>query len=518
MGRVNFKGGSYNAPSLIAAAQRCLNLIPEVNPESSQNPRSPIQYTDYQRPGLTLLNPCPNPGRGRGLYCATNGDLYAVVDTGVYYINPDWGWTLIGNLLVPGGNPVSMVDNGSNVVIVDGSANGNAVNLTAPRPPSAASFSLIGDPNFLGADRLDYIDSFFVLNQPATPNWYSSLSNQVSFNALDFGTKTAWPDNILTLAAVHRLVWLFGPYKSEIWFNAGGAAFPFQAMPGVIIEHGCAAKYSVATQDVAVYWLSQSPEGARMAMKGSPDLYAKRISTHAVEAEWKKYPRVDDAIGGCYQSIGHAFYLIHFPTADKTWAYDEATELWHERAAMDINGALHRTMESFYAFAYGVNVGLDFSTGALYAIDAGQYVDQSLVGGNPAIAPIECIRSSAHFIGEKFERMEYPYIIADVEVGTEAGTGTNSYVTSPWSLAFSNAFGPRAAGHKPQISMRLSFDRGASWGNKRTRSLGTEGQYDTIPTWWQNGEGRGMVAEFSWAEPMKIALNGMFTDPQLFES
>jgi hypothetical protein len=333
---------------------------------------------------LTLLNPCPNPGRGRCLYCATNGDLYAAVDQRIYYISPDWVWSLLGSLLMPGSTPVSMADNGASVVLVDGSAAGNAINLTAVRPPIATSFTQIGDPNFLGGDRVDYLDSFLVFNQPGTPNWYSSLSNQIAFNALDVGTKTAWPDNIVTLCAVHRLVWLFGPYKSEVWFNAGGAAFPFQAMPGVIIEHGCAAKYSVAKQDVNVYWLSQSPEGARMAMKGSPDLFAKRISTHAIEAEWKKYPRVDDAIGGCYQIIGHAFYLLHFPTADRTWCYDEATELWHERAASDENGRLHRTRESFYAFAYGQNLGLDFSTGALYAIDPAQYVDQSLVGGAPA--------------------------------------------------------------------------------------------------------------------------------------
>jgi hypothetical protein len=132
--------------------------------------------------------------------------------------------------------------------------------------------------------------------------------------------------------------------------------------------------------------------------------------------------------------------------------------------------------------------------------------------------PIECIRSSPHFIGERFERMEYPYIIADIQVGTEAGTLANPVVQSPWTADFSNAFGPRAAGYKPSLSLRLSFDRGASWGNKRTRSLGSEGQYDTIPTWWQNGEGRGMVAEFSWAEQMKIALNGMFTEPVPLET
>jgi hypothetical protein len=520
MARIQFMGGAYSAESIIAAAQRSVNLFPEINPKDAQ---SPSEMTHYPRPGLTLLNPCPAPGRGRCLYASTANRLYAVVDQGIYYISPDWVWTFLGSLVNPGSTPCYMADNGPSngktIVVVDGSPFGFTIDMTETAGQPANTFGQIGDPNFLGADRVDYLDGFLVFNEPGTTEWYCSLDNQIAFNALDFGTKTAWPDNIQTLLAVHRQIWVLGSRKSEPWFNAGAAGFTFQLMPGVIIEHGVAAKYSPAKQDVKLYWLSQSPEGARMAMQGSTDLTAQRISTHAIEAEWQKYPRVDDAIGSTYQQNGHAFYLLHFPTADKTWAYDEASKLWHERAACDENGVLHRTRDSFNAYCYGVNIALDFSTGALYAVDPAQHVDQSLVGGVPSIAPIVCIRSAPHLVGDKFDRIGYDYITADVQVGTEPGTLTSgTVVSSPWSKGFSAGFGAPAQTVLPQISLRLSFTRGASWGNKRQQPLGSIGEYNTTPTWWQNGYGRDMVAEFSWSAPMKTALNGMFTDPVPFET
>ena len=421
MPRVNLLGGAYQAPSLIAGAQRSINLYPERNPPDAQ---APAEFTHYPRPGLTLLQVAPAPAAGRCLYRATNGDLYAVIAQTIYYIDPDWTMHALGTLLSPASTPVYMADNGTTILVVDGSVQGYQIDM-----PTRVVTN-VSDPNFIGADRVDYIDSFLVLNQPKTPNWYSTLSNKVAFNALDFGSKTAWPDNILTLLAVHRQVWLLGPQKGEVWYNAGASPFAFNAVPENMIEQGLAAKYSPAKIDINLYWLTQSPEGDRMAVRGNQDLAAERISTHAIEKEWKTYARVDDAVGATYLMEGHAFYKLHFPTADVTWVWDENTKLWHQRAYKDTNGVLHRERDSFNAFAYGVNLGLDWSNGSLYALDIGQHVDQitpgQLAPGNtPLVAPIECIRGVPHLVGDKFERVTYNSLIADMEVGTAPGTAGN---------------------------------------------------------------------------------------------
>lgn len=499
--RIPLLGGAYSMPGLIAAAQKSINLFPEKNPEEAQ---SPVNVTHYPRPGLTPLGAPPTPGRGRGLYTATNGDLYCVVDQNVYYIDPDWQYTLKGVLLTTVTTPVSFADNGTDAIIVDGDQSGNTIDL------ASRTMSVIGDPNFMGGTRVDFLDGFLILNQPNSPNWYCTELYSIVFNALFFGTKTAWPDDIQTLIAVEREVWLFGKYKSEVWFNSGTVPFPFQAQPGLIVEHGCVAPYSPAKQDVSVYWLSQSPEGARMVMKSNGHI-AERISTHAIEAEFLRYAKVDDAIGTTYQLRGHAFYCLHFPTVDRTWVYDAATKQWHEQGWFDTNGIQHRARNTFCSYAYNTNVGQDWNTGQIYKIDETNFTDN----GNY----IPCIRSMPHLLdNDNFDRMTVWKIIADIETGTATGTVREQTQTSPWSLGFSSGFGPRNYVTPPTMSMRLSRTRGNSYENARMMPMGAAGYYDTTPTWNRMGHCRDAIIELSWSTPMQTALNGVFVEFELHEA
>lgn len=505
MARASLLGGAYSSASLIAALQRCVNLYPESVPEKT---KEGVQAVHLLRPGRRFLSGAPSQGRGRCLYGATNGDAYAVVDTGVYYIDPNFVWTLLGNLLNSGNTPVYMADNGIAVLIVDGSPNGYSINLTT------RVFTQIGDPNFLGSDRVDEVDSFLVFNNAGTGNWGATLSNQIAFNALDFGSLTAWPGTIQTLVTIAREVWLLGQKKGEIWYNAGLQGFPFQGAPGVIIEHGCGAKYSIAKQDVKIYWLSQSPEGNRMVMTNEGRT-ARRISTHAMEAEFKKYPKVDDAIGGCFQIEGHAFYALHFPTADKTWVHDEAVKEWHEENYCDTNGVLHRMRDSFYCLAYDQNLSLDWATGTLYAIDPQTYTDQITATTS---APIAWVRSLPHMLEGKFERVTWDQLVADVEVGNDPGT-ISVPLPSGFSSGFSSGFGGSTIiAVNPLISLRWSDDRGGSFGNKVVQNLGKVGEYNTTVTWWNLGMARDKIFELSGASNQKFSLLGVFTDHQLHET
>ena len=498
MPRIPLTSGAYSAPSLIANAQRCVNLFPETNPQDT-NP--PVPVTHYPRPGLTPLGAPSNQGRGRAVYGATNGDLFAVVDEQVFYINPDWGFVSLGFLQTALTTPVIMADNGTNVVIVDGSLTGATIALGAPSSYTSTSLTQIGDPNFLGSDRVDFLDYFLVFNQPNTRNFYCTEANSLVFNALFIGVKTAWPDNIVGISCVERFAWIFGPKKSEIWFNSGSVPFPFQIQPGLIVEHGCAAKYSIAKQDVNVYWLSESPEGARMVMKGFQNL-ALRISTHAIEAELLKYARVDDAIGSTYQLTGHNFYCLHFPTADKTWVYDEATKQWHEESYTDTNGFQHRSKTPFTTYAYNTNVGLDWQTGQLYKLDPTNFTDNNI--------PIKFARSFPHIISPESQRITVWKFVADMEVGTATGIGSVPVLESPWSLGFSNGFGNTTLVEPPLVSLRMSRTRGASWGNYVMQPMGGQGLYYTRPTWNRLGYFVDAVFELEWSTPMKTALNGAF--------
>lgn len=505
MPRIPLTSGAYSAPSLIANAQRCVNLYPEANPQETN---APVPVTHYPRPGLTRLfsigdkYTAPPIGHGRCLYTATNGNLFAVIDQTVYHIEyqDSWEWYPIGNLVTPGTNPVRASDNGKTAIFVDGSPNGYTVDLATK---VGGVLNQIGDANFLGGTNVDFLDTFLVLNQPGTKNFYCTTASQIAFNGLYVGTKTAWPDLIQTIICVERAIWVLGIYKSELWYNAGAVPFPFQIQPGLIIEHGCCAPYSAAKQDVNCYWLSQSPEGARMVMKGTQNI-AQRISNHAIEAEMVGYPRVDDAIGSTFQLNGHAFYCIDFPTADKTWVYDEATKQWHQWTHLDTNGIEHRSLVPFKSYAYGYNIGLDWQTGNLYQLDEGNFTDNG--------APISYMRSFPHVTPSDNQRITVWKFVADMQVGAGPGTIEVPISESPWSLGFSPGFGPSTLVEPPLISLRVSRDRGASWGNKVMVPLGAQGKYFTRPTWNRLGYMDDAVFELSWSTPLKTALNGAFIE------
>lgn len=560
--RVVLTGGAYTARSLIANAQRCVNLYGEMNPKDS-----PVPMTYYPRAGLKSANISPTPKEFRCLYTATNGQLYGVVGRNVYTISSSYVFTLIGSIFTYS-SQCYMMDNGIVMILVDGSTTGYAIDFK-----NGNTFGIINDPGYLGADFVDYIDSFFVFNQPGTQNFYASLSNinydmlitlsgsiqsatisggitytdgtyngevlsgghgtgakatiivsggsvttvtltntgqdyqegdiltavipagsgfqytitGVSSNAFDplfIAAKTGYADNLVGLVCVHREIWLIGELTTEVWYDAGTPDFPFGALPGVFINHGCIAKYSIATQDVNVYWLGQDKQGERIVFKRS-GYAAQRISTHAIENEWDSYGDVSDAIGFTYQQEGHAFYVLQFPSANKTWAYDESTKEWHELAATDPQGDLMRHWSNCCAAAYNQLFMGDFQNGTLYVIDQNSYTDN----GNP----IEYIRGFPHLLGDRGERVFFDQFIADMEVGTDDGMVDNSSQI-----------------HPPVISLRWSDDRGVSFGNKVTQSLGALGQYRTSIQWRRLGMARDRVFELSWSCPTKTALNGAF--------
>ena len=120
--------GAYQARDAIANYLICENLFPELNPEDA-GPDVPV--THYPREGKRFLSAPPTPGRGRGVFCASNGALFAVVGQSVYAIDASWTWTLLGTLSYPLSTPVSMSDNGTTAVFVDGSPLGYTVSLVA---------------------------------------------------------------------------------------------------------------------------------------------------------------------------------------------------------------------------------------------------------------------------------------------------------------------------------------------------------------------------------------------------
>lgn len=511
MERLSLIGGSYSARWVGAQACRCINYFPEANPKDALVPT-----THYQRPGLRPLVQPLAAAPVRALYRSSNmqlvngvwqGQAYAVVGANVYAIGPPptWTATLLGSITLNRSNICSMIDNGTTVLLVDGSNQGWTINL------ASNAFALVNDGTgtFVGADRVDYIDTFIVGNIPGTNQFFSTLSNSITFDGTYVAGKTDYPDPLSSLIVNRHELLLMGLLKSEIWYDAGNALFPFAELPGAYIEHGLVAKYSLAATDINVYWLHQDLQGQGMVLR-QRGYETSRISNHALEYAIRKMANsvgIADAIGYVWQQDGHVFYTLHFPAGDQTWVFDESIgspiEGWHQEAWSDQNGILHRHRGNCFANLYGTNVVGDWQNGTLYAMDPEAYVDTFM---DESVYPLTCIRSFPH-------------------IGTGRISGTMQPADTNGRQQTHNAFwldlecgnAPQSIGGEPaQISLRWSDDKGKSWGNDVLQSAGAPGQYKTQPQWRGLGSNtRDRVYEISHAIAGPSACNGAWVDVEV---
>jgi hypothetical protein len=514
--KIALTGGAYQAHSVIASAQRSLNLFGEPMPEQQGEP---MPMAHYPTPGIRLLGTI-GQGPIRGIRQAPTGSgIYVVSGDGVYSVDPvTWAGALLGTITPGLRTPVSLQDNGLDLIVVDGTANGWDVTL------ADNTFTQINDPNgmFSGADRVDYLDTFLLFNKPATPQFYISGSLAVTFDPLDFANKESYSDNLVTLIVAKREIWLIGEKTAEVWYDAGGTfsttdptaatSFQFAQVQGVFVDHGCAAKYSAANYDNSVFWLTQDRQGQGFVMMGA-GYQTQRVSTYAIEAEFATYARIDDAIGFCYQLAGHTFYVLTFPRADKTWCYDIGTKLWHEWAWIDSNGSEHRHRANCFWPVNGVGVVGDWENGNLYALDNSVFTDNGQA--------IKRVRSYPHMLADG-KRVFYRQFLADLETGTPGGDTLTPVAAGPLLREDGSQYqredgtillredNPGAA--YTIASLRWSDDRGHTFGNPLMQNAGGAGEYLTSLQYQRLGMARDRIFEISWSTSVKRVLQGAWVD------
>lgn len=544
--RLALEGGAYQSRTVIAGCQRAVNIFAEATLHQSVT-----KFVYYPAPGLRRLARPPTPGPARCLYRSNNNQLFAVIGSYVYYVDSSWTFTQLGFIGV-GSNICSIADNGSVALLMNGSSNGwnidlfthafTPVDITNNNPPAPQVFG------FYGATRVDIQDGYFILNRPNTRQFYTTYLNVAQFDALWFATKNGYSDNLVSAVVQRREIWLIGEKTTEIWYNTGDTTtIPFTMMPGPFIHHGCYAPYSIATSDGTIYWLSQDLNGKVILVRGVGYKVAV-VSTRALETEWAHYARADDAVGFCFSQNGHNFYQINFPTADKTYRFDETTEQWHEAVWIDDNGGEHRHRAQCHAFVYDTNVVADWQDGTLYALDPTVYTDD----GQPMIWR----RGFPHVVVEG-NRVIYPGFVLDLDAGAAIGTQqlgapllthtgapiTDHFldpirvgpttVTEPYYYPIETfdlptrapdgtSFGTigrpgytrPAVEPQPKVWLRWSDDRGHTFGNPVPQSMGGSGQYISQAQWGRLGLARDRVFEVYGFIPGFFAITGAWLDPQ----
>jgi hypothetical protein len=468
MARFPLATGAYTARSLIAAAQRQVNLYAEANP-----PDSPVPFTYYGTPGLTVWTTIPGIGPVRLLYTARNGDLFGVRGGKLYRYNA--GWIELATLSTVSG-PVVAADNGIHAVFVDGTLNAPTVKLS-----DYSVGSMSGD-GWYGANFVAFLDGRLVFNRPDTQQFYWTGTYALTLDPLDFASAEGVPDKLLALLVDHREIWLFGDRSTEKFYSSGAADSPFSRLNGVFIEQGIVAKHSAASINNGIAWLGANEQGGGVVwFSGGGD--PQRISTHAMEEEFRSYPTMEDAFSFVYQQGGHTFYVLTFPTAGKTWVFDAATSQWAERAYRDTLNNLTRHRANCHAYYKGMNLAGDWQDGRVYKLDLDATSDDG--------AEIVRIKDFPHSVSADGARMFYQRFRLDAEMGVGNATEAD-----------------------PQVWLSWSDDGGHTWSSTLVRSLGKIGEYKRRAEWQRLGSGYDRIWRIETTAKAKFAMQGAWVDAQ----
>lgn len=470
MADFGFVGGAYEAASITQNDQALINWYCETDPTKSA--RSTIDPNAER--GVTALYPTPGilskaqlaVGEVRGLHTMPGGVmLIAVSGSIVYSLDVNYTPTIIGGIGTTSGR-VYIADNGVAVYIADGQFRYSYI-------LSTKVFSVMNDGAFTGGNVCDELDNFIVYNRPDSNEWGCTNVGDIVSGALNFGSKIGSSDNIVSLVTDHRQVLLLGEKSSERWVNVGTFPFPFAIIPGTSMQHGCQARNSVARLGEGVAFLALDDRGqATVVTWGASAAQPLRISTFAIENAIQNYAYVADATAYTYTQSGHEFYVLTFPTADVTWVYDLASQMWHKRAWRDSYGIYHRHRSNCAVPFNGDIIVGDWQNGKLYALSQSDYTDDG--------DPLPCVRRCKH-------------ITSDL----------NRVFASSLQLQFQPGVGLQAGqGADPSFILRWSNDGGFTWGNDHIVKIGQAGQYKWRAIKRRLGYARDRVYEVVVTDPV----------------
>lgn len=466
---VPFAVQSYKSESLPLAAQRLVNAYAEVQPQTG-GAKAPTPV--FGVPGI-LDQTTVGAGPIRGLW-EMNERLYAVSGSALYLVNADGSNALLGSGIRIGTTPVSMSDNGSQVMVVDG-LNGFVWDSVT------STFAQVASTAFYPTSTVTYFDGSFVFPRDGTNEFFASeLLDGLSYNPLTFGSAEVNSDFVKAVQNVNEQLLVLGGKTIESWYDAGLSPFPYLRYNGGTIQFGILAPQASIIADNSLFFVANDRSFRRL--QGSTPV---RVSTYAIEQAWARYGTVSDAFCWTVTWAGHVWIVITFPTMMATWVYDATTELWHERESWDENNmSLGLWRAQCYAKCYGKHLVGDSQSNKIGMLDRDTYTEW----GNT----IRFLAQSPTLHNDRKRINMYSF-----ELDCELGVG--SLVTDPqWMLDYSDDGGRT---YSPQ-QLWLSAGRSGDWGTDGGARL----------KWRQLGQFRQRIMRLQITEPVKRVIISAHSD------
>lgn len=466
--RVNLFGIGTQSESPAVTAQKRINCRVEMRQEQDRT-----NYVVTRRAGLKGWSSTLADAENRGMWAVntlSTPTLFVVQGSSLWAFTYSSAVTFIGSLQTSSGN-VSMVDDGVNLMIVDGQF-GYYYNMVTP-----AGVNIIVDGNFMANPKtVTWQDTYFIVAGAGTvvnQFQFSNGADVTTWPAVNIGFTESSPNALQAGIADHSVLNLFTDVTAEFWQDSGSPDLPYSKIPGSAAEFGLAAPFSLAKFDNSVAGLFKSKMGGVIAARMNGFGLAK-ISDADMDTILSGYSTVADATGFAFMDRGHPMYVINLPTAEASWMYDGKTQIWSELQAPD---GSRFWATKFAAFLNRLLVS-DRTSGNIYELDSNTYADNG--------DEIPCELVSRHiwnddrFVG-----------ISKIQIDVESGTGLVS-----------------GQGQTPVLDLRVSKDGGRSFFSVGFSSIGKVGEFTQRVTWNSLGAARDWVLSLRITDPVKFVLTG----------
>ena len=455
-----FLGPTYANTFLEADQQRCVNWFVKGN-------------TLMSKPGYQLWTTAGlGPIRG---WAKHQNELITASKNGVYSTNLGGATKQVGSLDT-GIGTVYMASSGwdgGQTLITDGKfgyyyAGGTVTRITDAQFPSKPQHCV-------------FDNGFFLVLKGNTGEFHKSENafDVVSWGG-EFATAEHIPDQLKAIIVSRNDLWLVGESSVESWFYSG-RAFPWDPNRQAVQNYGIIAPNSLTRFDNNIAWLAKSEDLGLVAVRTNQFQVTPLDANGVIEKEWSEYETVEDAIGWSFQYPGLGQFLVfQFPTADKTWVFDAKEKMWHEWEQWDADPlAVGRHAGDRHIFFSDRHLISDNYDGSVYEMDhqlyqnAGKTIVRKRMGPN-----LHGSRSIVTFV--------------ELDLVMRMGVG-------------------KSGDPEPVVKMSYSDDRGATWSNWQTTSIGGVGARTKTAMFDRMGSAKERVFQLEVSHD----VNAMLTDSDL---
>lgn len=408
---------------------------------------------------------------GGEIYAANGGKLYCIKSDA--FVSEIGDVTSTADTTISSNNGKVTVASGDDLFVFNG---------TTRTTPATGAFSAIGSVDFIGQRTI-------LTEKGGRRIQWSGVADAETFDALDFATAEQRDDNIIRGVTINGQYYLFKSKSIERWALTGTSNF-IAYLPGSLVDIGLKA-FGLYTKVPNGGFFIGTDNIAYMLAGGA----MQPVSVRAVETSL-----ATQSPDRCFyhEQEGHKFCVVRF-TDRPAWVYDISMNEWHERAeGLDFGPWSAVASVSAYGDFY---VGT--ASGAIRKLTASNYdATQPLL--RRAISAN--LKNGGEFFSLDSVELWGTYgqssVASSVDFALDAGDGTALDVDDEGLLV--GAFSTPNEG--AQVVLRLSKDRGETFGKARVKSLGELGEYNRVVRFRALGTVRNACLELTVSDPAELAF------------